>query len=291
MPAASSLRSASTSADAPPTTGRVMALRCGSVDASPAATGASTSTASASRSPSLTVTSSRSPPTWALSSSAVPRAITRPWSITTMVSASTSASSRYCVVSSSVVPAFTRFWITSHISIRERGSSPVVGSSRNSTGGLATSAPARSRRRRMPPEYVLAGRSAASSRRNAASSSRARSRALGRPRWYSRPIIWRFSNPVRYSSTAAYWPDRPIRRRTSRGSASTSTPATVALPRSGRSRVDRIRTTVVLPAPLGPSSPSTVPEGTDRSTPARATTSPYRLTSPEAVMASVMARG
>ena len=46
----------------------------------------------------------RSPPTWDLSSSAVPRAITRPWSITAIWSARRSASSRYCVVSSSVVP-------------------------------------------------------------------------------------------------------------------------------------------------------------------------------------------
>ena len=35
---------------------------------------------------------------------------------------------------------------------RLRGSSPVVGSSRKMTGGLATSAAARSSRRRMPPE-------------------------------------------------------------------------------------------------------------------------------------------
>jgi ABC-type multidrug transport system ATPase subunit len=35
---------------------------------------------------------------------------------------------------------------------RLRGSSPVVGSSRNSTGGVTISEAARSRRRRMPPE-------------------------------------------------------------------------------------------------------------------------------------------
>ena len=53
-------------------------------------------------------TSSRSPPIWALSSSDVPSAITLPWSITTIWSASRSASSRYCVVSSTVVPCATR---------------------------------------------------------------------------------------------------------------------------------------------------------------------------------------
>ena len=51
------------------------------------------------------VTSSCSPPMRALSSSAVPSAITRPWSMTEIVSASASASSRYCVVSSRVVPS------------------------------------------------------------------------------------------------------------------------------------------------------------------------------------------
>ena len=48
---------------------------------------------------SMTVEPSRS-----FSSVAVPSAMTLPWSITTMLSASTSASSRYCVVSSTVVP-------------------------------------------------------------------------------------------------------------------------------------------------------------------------------------------
>ena len=94
----------------------------------------------------------RSPPTRSLSSSEVPSAITRPWSITAILSASRSASSRYWVVSSTVVPAATRASIVSHSPIRLRGSRPVVGSSRNSTGGRATSAAARSSLRRMPPE-------------------------------------------------------------------------------------------------------------------------------------------
>ena len=54
------------------------------------------------------MTSSRSPPTRALSSSDVPSAITTPWSITAIRSASLSASSSVWVVSSTVVPAATR---------------------------------------------------------------------------------------------------------------------------------------------------------------------------------------
>jgi len=50
-------------------------------------------------------------------------------------SASRSASSRYCVVSRIVEPPVTNFSSRSHNSSRARGSSPVVGSSRNSTCG------------------------------------------------------------------------------------------------------------------------------------------------------------
>ena len=90
-----------------------------------------------------------------LSSSGVPSAITSPRSTTAMRSHSRSASSRYWVVRRTDVPSATRLSISSQRPSRLRGSRPVVGSSRNSTGGRATSAPARSSRLRMPPEYVL----------------------------------------------------------------------------------------------------------------------------------------
>ncbi len=54
------------------------------------------------------------------------------------------------------------------------------------------------------------------------------------------------------------------------------------VPASGRARVVRIRTAVVFPAPFGPSSPRTVPAGTAKSTPPRASVSPYLLTRPSA---------
>ena len=50
--------------------------------------------------------------------------------------------------------------------------------------------------------------------------------------------------------------------------------ATVARPASGFCNVVRMRTVVVLPAPLGPSRPSTVPSSTARSSPSSAFTSP-----------------
>ena len=51
-------------------------------------------------------------------------------------------------------------------------------------------------------------------------------------------------------------------------------PATRAEPASAVESVVRMRTAVVLPAPLGPSSPQTVPRGTSKPTPSRATFSP-----------------
>ena len=59
--------------------------------------------------------SSVRPPVRSLSSSAVPSAMTVPWSITTIRSASSSASSRYWVVSSTVVPSATSSRVISHM--------------------------------------------------------------------------------------------------------------------------------------------------------------------------------
>src|SRR4051794_38393885 len=95
----------------------------------------------------------------------------------------------------------------------------------------------------------------------------------------------RFSAPVSSSSTAAYCPASPIRWRSSAASLTTSSPATRALPESGFNSVVSTRTAVVLPAPFGPSSPSTVPCETSRSTPSSARTSPNDLVSPEVTIA------
>jgi hypothetical protein len=43
----------------------------------------------------------------------------------------------------------------------------------------------------------------------------------------------RFSRPVRFSSTAAYWPARPMRLRSSTESRTTSRPVTRTVPASG----------------------------------------------------------
>src|SRR4051812_12016758 len=76
--------------------------------------------------------------------------------------------------------------------------------------------------------------------------------------------------------------------RTALDSWTTSWPPTLAVPPSGRSRVARMRTTVVLPAPFGPSRPNTVPCRTARSTPSSAVVLPYRFTRPSARIAYVV---
>ena len=93
------------SASVPPETGTDSARVWASTLTSPSPTSASSTRTSSSRAASAITSSSRSPPIWVLSSSDVPSAMTWPWSTTTIRSASRSASSRYCVVSSRLVPA------------------------------------------------------------------------------------------------------------------------------------------------------------------------------------------
>jgi hypothetical protein len=78
-----------------------------------------------------------------------------------------------------------------------------------------------------------------------------------------------------------------MRARTLRGSPATSTPSTVARPASAFNRVVRMRTVVVLPAPLGPSRPSTVAGSTVRSTPRNASVSPKLFFRPSASTANM----
>ena len=118
--------------------------------------------------------------------------------------------------------------------------------------------------------------------RTTSSSSVARARASRVDRSSSWPISTRFCMPVRSSSTEAYWPVRPIvcadlarlarRRRTRRPG---------RCPRRRWSRVARMRTAVVLPAPFGSEhAEHGAVAGRRRSTPARAWVSPKRLVRP-----------
>src|SRR6185436_10893370 len=90
----------------------------------------------------------------------------------------------------------------------------------------------------------------------------------------------KFSRPVMAPSTAAYWPARPITRRTCLGRSTTSMPCTFSDPEVGWISVAIVRMNVVFPAPFGPRMASTCPDGTARSSPASASTSPKCLVRP-----------
>jgi hypothetical protein len=68
------------------------------------------------------------------------------------------------------------------------------------------------------------------------------------------------------------WGTTDSRLRAVTGSAATSTPATLAEPAVGSTRVVRTPIVVVLPAPLGPSRPNTSPRPTSKLMPATAST-------------------
>ena len=253
MPSASSARTTSASASAP------AARRTATLFGLPAAGSPNGASEAARRSLSFGFTgvaSSATPPISAFSADGVPSATIFPWSMIPTRSASTSASSRYCVVRKTVTPSSRASRSTSaHSALRLCGSRPVVGSSRKSTRGPCSSASARSRRRFMPPEYPPTLRPAASlsPTRSSSASPRVRHSAFDRP---CRPP-WRSmcSQPVRKSSSAASWSAAPMVRRISGPCVVTSRPATLARPPDGGSSVTSISTVVDLPAPFGPRKP------------------------------------
>ena len=119
----------------------------------------------------------------------------------------------------------------------------------------------------------------ASPKRSSSSSARARARAT--PRWIQPPEQHEVLPPAEHLVDRGVLPDEPDppphARRVARHVDARRPPRAR---RPARSSVVRIRTAVVLPAPLGPSSPHTVPARTARSSPASASSAPNRLRSP-----------
>jgi len=93
--------------------------------------------------------------------------------------------------------------------------------------------------------------------------------------------VWRQVSVSQVPNTSGI---QPTRARTARGSVTGSCPATRTVPWSGTSRVARTSSSVVLPAPLGPTSAVTSPGGASRSSPSTATTSPKLRRTPCATM-------
>ena len=81
----------------------------------------------------------------------------------------------------------------------------------------------------------------------------------------SRPWKYRFSQTVSWRSSVLVCETTPTDCFARAGCATTSTPATRAVPDVGMTRVVSIPAVVVLPAPFGPSSPKISPRCTVRS--------------------------
>ena len=120
-------------------------------------------------------------------------------------------------------------------------------------------------------------RPAASVRPTSSSSSWARARAAEPLMPYRPHCSSSSSRPVCSGSRPISCRATPMCRRTSAGCASTSMPATRALPAVAGSRVQSTRTVVVLPAPFGPRKPNTSPAATLRSMPLTASTPPLNV--------------
>ena len=80
---------------------------------------------------------------------------------------------------------------------------------------------------------------------------------------------------VSFTSMLCAWKTTPISRRTPVGSNATSWPMIVARPPEGSINVERMRNMVVLPLPLGPSSPKISAVRTSNDTPSSAVRSSY----------------
>ena len=212
-------------------------------------------------------TASRSPPICAFSSSGVPRAIARPWSMTTMSSQSRSASSRYCVVSSSVVPARDPF--ADDVPHAEAAARVEAGrrlveedDRRRHDEGAGEVEPsphaARVRLRRAVggvgevealQQVVRPARRACPLAQVVEPADHLQVLVAGQVFVDGRVLPGHADDPAHLVGMRAA--RRCRRPRTGRSPA--------------RSSVVSMRTVVVLPAPFGPSSPSTVPSGTARS--------------------------
>mmetsp|Transcript_8624 Transcript_8624/g.35138 ORF Transcript_8624/g.35138 Transcript_8624/m.35138 type:complete len:347 (-) Transcript_8624:1963-3003(-) len=213
-------------------------------------------------------------PYCAFSSSGEPTAATCPLAMIATRSASRSASSRKCVVSTMTRSRLCAR-MTSQLKRRAYGSMPLVGSSRNTTRGSPMKAIASDNLRRCPPESALAGVSIfapRSTERAARTASAAATAVEGAP--LMRAKISKCSRTVMLGHRISNCGQRPSERLMAPMSSDTESPSMSASPWVGCSMPVRSAMVVVLPAPLWPRRAVTSPACIDRSTPSTATLSP-----------------
>ncbi len=171
----------------------------------------------------------------------------------------------------------------------------AVGSSSSSSCGSWQSARATSASCRSPPESSSTERSASSripsrSRAERARSTSARLSNSKAPRCGVRPISTT-SATRKGNGTAVCWgTTATVRASSRRRQDAIARPATVTRPRSDVQTRLATRTTLVLPAPLRPTSPSTSPARTSRLTPSRIVRPPRRTPTSWSARSCVTAR-
>ena len=150
------------------------------------------------------------------------------------------------------------------------GSRLARGSSSNSSSGSCRTARATATRCTMPRESVRSGSRQRFFRRTSSSSSSTRSAATPCRRAWKR----RFSRALRSRYRSGSCASSPILPRTAHASSGSEEPSTRTLPACGRSSVASTRSSVLLPAPLGPNTTSDCPARSDSDTPPSASRSP-----------------
>ncbi len=186
-----------------------------------------------------------------------------------------------CSTSRTAIPSEARLTRILPRAVVSSWLSPALGSSRRRTDGVVAMARASSTRRARPVGRESVGSSAMSSRPTWA---RRRSVTadgvvpVGRRRRWVSAAIWTFSRAVRVSKSSRRWKVRamPRRARTWGDERVMSVPSKRTRPRVGGWRPVMTLKRVVLPAPLGPMRPWTVPARTATSTSFRAWMPPKR---------------
>ncbi|CFW02761.1 Protein of uncharacterised function (DUF1602) [Bordetella pertussis] len=141
--------------------------------------------------------------------------------------------------------------------LRLRRSSCVVGSSNTTSCGAITNTDAMATNWRSPPDRVWLVRSARwpTPSRSSAAAMRASRSAGARPCFF-RPNARSSRTMGKTIWFSGFWNTKPTRRRTSLTWLRVSRPSTSTRPEDGRARPLTSRASVLLPAPLGPITPT-----------------------------------
>ena len=196
-------------------------------------------------------------PVGACSVSSCSCSTSRPRSSTPMRVHSCSTSASRWLDRKIVVPRACSTSSSSRTSRMPCGSRPFVGSSRTSSSGWRSSAPARPSRWRIPSEYALTGRLPTPPRPTCSSaSSTLRRRAAAPPA--PGPLASssrRLVRPLRCPYAAGPSTSAPTDRSTSAASRGMGRPSSSIVPDVASTSPSSIRTVVVFPEPLAPRKP------------------------------------